>query len=59
MTVPSERARPRPVTIAHLAELAGVSIPTVSKVINGRSDVAPATRQRAEAAIRTAGRDIR
>ena len=55
MTVPSERARPRPVTIAHLAELAGVSIPTVSKVINGRSDVAPATRQRVEAAIRTAG----
>jgi DNA-binding LacI/PurR family transcriptional regulator len=43
------------VTIAHLAERAGVSIPTVSKVINGRSDVSPATRQRVEAAIRESG----
>jgi LacI family transcriptional regulator len=32
-----------------------VSVPTVSKVINGRSDVAPDTRRRVEAAIRDAG----
>ena len=31
---------------------AGVSAPTVSKVINGRSDVAPETRRRVEAVIR-------
>ena len=33
----------------------GVSVPTVSKVINGRADVAPETRRRVEAAIRDAG----
>jgi LacI family xylobiose transport system transcriptional regulator len=42
-------------TIATVAEEAGVSVPTVSKVINGRSDVAPATRRRVEAAIRKHG----
>ena len=42
-------------TIADIAREAGVSVPTVSKVINGRSDVAPATRRRIEAAIRTHG----
>jgi LacI family transcriptional regulator, xylobiose transport system transcriptional regulator len=42
-------------TIAVIAREAGVSVPTVSKVINGRSDVAPATRRRVEAAIRTHG----
>ena len=36
------------VTIADVAGAAGVSVPTVSKVINGRSDVAPATRARVE-----------
>ena len=38
-------------TIAKIAEQAGVSVPTVSKVINGRADVAPDTRRRVEAAI--------
>ncbi|HLU71988.1 MAG TPA: LacI family DNA-binding transcriptional regulator [Nonomuraea sp.] len=38
----------RRVTIALIAEEAGVSIPTVSKVINGRPEVAPATRHRVE-----------
>lgn len=33
-------------TLASVAALAGVSIPTVSKVINGREDVAPSTRKR-------------
>ena len=38
-------------TIAYIAEQAGVSVPTVSKVINGRSDVSSETRRRVEAAI--------
>ncbi|GAA4720166.1 LacI family DNA-binding transcriptional regulator [Phytohabitans rumicis] len=40
-----------PVTISYIAESAGVSIPTVSKVINGRSGVAADTRARVEALI--------
>lgn len=32
------------VSMAEIAELAGVSVPTVSKVLNGREGVAPATR---------------
>jgi DNA-binding LacI/PurR family transcriptional regulator len=39
------------VTIAYLAASTGVSVPTVSKVINGRSGVAADTRARVEAAI--------
>jgi LacI family transcriptional regulator len=35
-------------TLARIAEEAGVSLPTVSKVVNGRPDVAPATRARVE-----------
>jgi DNA-binding LacI/PurR family transcriptional regulator len=42
-------------TIAFIAQQAGVSVPTVSKVINGRSDVAAETRRRVEAAIRQHG----
>ena len=38
-------------TIAFIAEQTGVSVPTVSKVINGRSDVSSETRRRVEAAI--------
>ncbi|WP_066364467.1 LacI family DNA-binding transcriptional regulator [Herbidospora mongoliensis] len=38
----------RRVTIAVIAQEAGVSVPTVSKVINGRPEVAPETRQRVE-----------
>lgn len=45
---PSRSGRP---TIAHVAEQAGVSVPTVSKVINGRSDVSAETRRRVEAVI--------
>ncbi|MHA7146652.1 LacI family DNA-binding transcriptional regulator [Arthrobacter sp. TmT3-37] len=40
-------------TLASVAALAGVSTPTVSKVINGREDVAPATRKRVLAALRS------
>ena len=41
----------RSTTLADIAAVAGVSVPTVSKVINGRSDVASETRRRVEAAI--------
>src|SRR5688572_33205616 len=46
-----ERPTPRATTVAFIAAQAGVSVPTVSKVLNGRSDVAEATRRRVEAAI--------
>jgi LacI family xylobiose transport system transcriptional regulator len=49
-----DQTRGRP-TIAVIATEAGVSAPTVSKVINGRSDVSAATRRRVEAAIRRHG----
>lgn len=45
----------RPVTIAAVAESAGVSVPTVSKVINGRSGVAAETRARVQEAINQHG----
>lgn len=38
-------------TISKIAQAAGVSVPTVSKVLNGRADVAPATRARVESLI--------
>jgi DNA-binding LacI/PurR family transcriptional regulator len=53
-TPPRTGAR-RQSTIARIAAEAGVSAPTVSKVINGRSDVSPETRQRVEAVIRQHG----
>lgn len=43
--------RSGPVTIATIASEAGVSVPTVSKVLNGRPDVAPATRARVEESL--------
>src|ERR1700687_657358 len=42
-------------TIAQIAAAAGVSIPTVSKVLNGRMDVSPATRERIEQVIEEHG----
>src|SRR5690348_15313335 len=36
------------VTIAEIAAQAGVSVATVSKVLNGRDEVAPATRERVQ-----------
>ncbi len=44
-----------PVTIAYIAESAGVSVPTVSKVLNGRSGVSDDTRARVEALINQYG----
>jgi DNA-binding LacI/PurR family transcriptional regulator len=52
---PTRPGRSTPTTIADIAELTGVSVPTVSKVINGRKDVSEATRRRVEAAIREYG----
>lgn len=43
------------VTISAIAAEAGVSAPTVSRVLNGRGDVAPATRERIEALLRSRG----
>ncbi|GIG92253.1 LacI family DNA-binding transcriptional regulator [Plantactinospora endophytica] len=40
-----------PATIATIADEVGVSLTTVSKVLNGRSDVAPETRARVEASL--------
>ncbi len=42
-------------TIASIASLAGVSIPTVSRVLHNRPDVAPETRKRVEQAIEESG----
>ena len=44
-------AGPRRATIAAIAEEAGVSVATVSKVLNGRGDVAAETRTRVEASL--------
>jgi len=43
------------VTISAIAAEAGVSVPTVSRVVNGRSDVAPQTRERVEELLRRHG----
>jgi DNA-binding LacI/PurR family transcriptional regulator len=43
------------VTIAYIAESAGVSVPTVSKVLNGRSGVSDETRARVEKLINKYG----
>ncbi|MFI0820832.1 LacI family DNA-binding transcriptional regulator [Streptomyces sp. NPDC021098] len=45
----------RPVTIAYIAESAGVSVPTVSKVLNGKSGVSADTRARVEELINRHG----
>lgn len=42
-------------TVTTIARLAGVSVPTVSKVLNGRDGVAPETRRRVEAILREQG----
>jgi LacI family transcriptional regulator len=45
----------RRVTIAVIAREAGVSVPTVSRVLNGRTDVSTATRDRVELLLREHG----
>jgi DNA-binding LacI/PurR family transcriptional regulator len=44
-----------PLTLAQVAARAGVSVPTVSKVVNGRADVAPATRERVQRVLAEQG----
>ncbi|MGN9909281.1 LacI family DNA-binding transcriptional regulator [Phytohabitans sp. LJ34] len=56
-TATADRGRPADrrqgdMTVAAIARLAGVSAATVSKVLNGRSGVAPRTRQQVEAVLR-------
>jgi LacI family xylobiose transport system transcriptional regulator len=55
MPSPGRSSRPGSLTIAAIAREAGVSVPTVSKVINGRADVSAETRRRVEAVIRDRG----
>lgn len=50
---------PNPAPLAVVAAEAGVSVPTVSKVLNGRPDVAPATRERVAAVLARHGRGPR
>lgn len=47
--------RPEKTTLAAVALRAGVSAPTVSKVVNGREDVSPDTRARVIAALEALG----
>lgn len=51
----AQKTRQAKPTLATVARQAGVSTPTVSKVVNGREDVAPATRARILAALEQAG----
>jgi LacI family transcriptional regulator len=44
-----------PLTMSQIAAVAGVSVATVSKVINQRADVAPTTRERVEQAMAQQG----
>jgi LacI family xylobiose transport system transcriptional regulator len=53
--VPKSGRRRRKMTVARIARLAGVSAPTVSRVLNGQSGVALSTRQRVEEVIRRHG----
>jgi DNA-binding LacI/PurR family transcriptional regulator len=46
---------PRPGTLTRIAAEAGVSVSTVSKVLNGRTDVAPGTRERIGTLLREHG----
>jgi LacI family transcriptional regulator len=49
-TVPKDRA-----TLAQIANAAGVSVATVSKVLNDRADVSPETRRRVQKHLRDSG----
>ena len=49
------KAADRRNTIAEIAAIAGVSIPTVSRVLNDRPDVAPETRERVEQILQDSG----
>jgi LacI family transcriptional regulator len=55
MTEPARINGPARVTIREVAEAAGVSIATVSRVLNGRGDVSPETRELVSKIIRERG----
>lgn len=56
VAVPAEQAsRAGASTLTRIAAEAGVSVSTVSKVLNGRTDVAPATRERVGLLLRRHG----
>ena len=59
MTLPAtdreRRSKRGALTVAAIAQLAGVSAPTVSKVLNGHAGVAPETRRRVEELLRERG----
>jgi LacI family transcriptional regulator, galactose operon repressor len=55
MPVTDVAHRPSRVTIREIADLAGVSIATVSRVVNGRSDVSEETRELVSSVIREHG----
>ena len=48
-------SRNHAVTIADVAKAAGVSVPTVSRIVNNKEDVADETRQRVREVIRALG----
>jgi hypothetical protein len=48
----------RPASLTSIAATAGVSVSTVSKVLNGRSDVAPRTRERVGRILRQKGYQV-
>src|SRR5579885_1059429 len=48
-------AMDRALTISEIARAAGVSVMTVSRVLNGRPDVAPATRERIQRVMAESG----
>jgi DNA-binding LacI/PurR family transcriptional regulator len=48
----------RPASLTSIAATAGVSVSTVSKVLNGRSDVAPRTRERVGRMLRQQGYQV-
>jgi DNA-binding LacI/PurR family transcriptional regulator len=52
---PAEAYHPSVSTLTSIAAEAGVSLSTVSKVLNGRTDVAPATRERISQLLRRYG----
>ncbi|MFJ6543110.1 LacI family DNA-binding transcriptional regulator [Streptomyces sp. NPDC091385] len=52
---PTKNGTAQSATLAEIAREAGVSAPTVSKVLNGRADVAAATRARVEELLRAHG----
>ncbi|MFH7337955.1 LacI family DNA-binding transcriptional regulator [Streptomyces hygroscopicus] len=52
---PGKSVETQTATLAEIAREAGVSAPTVSKVLNGRADVAPSTRTRVEELLRAHG----